>query len=395
MYTMTMEPSTRPEVYQEMFNRCRLAIKLRWVGAGVIFAVAAVLSAFVGYSLITSIFIAAFVGSYNLIGYLSLNELKNRNWSLAPRGPKRLLDTLLVLDLLTIAVSIWVSGGSTSHFLPAYLVFLPLASLALPRTQTAILSLVAVGLLNLVIWLPYFGILPPVFLTSGVHNLLVSNLAYAMQQSLYHSLFIILAVLTAQVGIHQNQILLAIQQKLTEQTEVKARTDELTRLYNRRHFMHVLEEQVAIWICDRKPFSVLMTDLDHYKEYNDQYGHLAGDNALRELSDVVRSILRLEDMAFRYGGDELAIILPSTSLHEAAAVGERVRRAVAAHVFVTPDGDNAKITMSIGVAAFPTDGRTIDQIISRADKALFFAKEERNAIRIAEDQAGWYIPKRI
>lgn len=379
-----MEPNTRPEVYQEMLIRCQKAIHLRWVGLGVLFAVAAALATYVGYSLTPAIIIAAFVGAYNLVGQLYVREFQHSNWALAPRGPQNLLEVLVLLDVLVIATSILASGGAASLFLPVYLVYLPLASLGLTRLRGILVGAIALVLLNLVIWLPYLGVVQPVLQTPDVQKLLVSDYLFVFQQSLHHSSYLILAVAISQAGIQQNQAILAQQRKLTEQTEAKARTDELTRLYNRRHFLHVLEEQVAIWICDRKPFSVLMTDLDHYKEYNDQYGHLAGDNALRELSEVVRTILRVDDMAFRYGGDELAIVLPGTSVHEAAAVAERVRRAVAAHSFPTPEGAGTKITMSIGVAGFPADGRTIDRLISRADEALFSAKEERNAVRVAK-----------
>lgn len=388
-----MEPNTRPEVYQEMLIRCQKAIHLRWVGLGVLFAIATVLATWVGYSLLPAILIAVFVGAYNLVGQLYVREFQHSNWALAPRGPQNLLEVLVLLDVVIIALCILASGGAASLFLPVYLVYLPLASLGLTRVRGILAGIIALILMNLVIWLPYLGILQPLFQTPDVQKILAGDFPFVFQQSLHHSSYLVLAVAISQAGIQQNQAILAQQRKLTEQTEAKARTDELTRLYNRRHFLHVLEEQVAIWICDRKPFSVLMTDLDHYKEYNDQYGHLAGDNALRELSEVVRAILRMDDMAFRYGGDELAIVLPGTSVHEAAAVAERVRRAVAAHSFATPEGSGTKITMSIGVAGFPADGRTIDGLISRADEALFSAKEERNAVRVAKTESNWYTPK--
>lgn len=388
-----MEPNTRPEVYQEMLIRCQKSIHLRWVGLGVMFAVAAILATWAGYSLVPAILISAFVAAYNLAGQLYVREFQHSNWALAPRGPQNLLEALALLDMVVIAMCILVSGGATSPFLPAYLVYLPLAMLGLPRMRGILAGVIALILLNLMIWLPFLKVLQPLFPTMAVQEILAGDFMFVVQQSLHHSTYIVLAVAITQAGIQQNQAILAQQRKLTEQTEAKARTDELTRLFNRRHFLHVLEEQVAIWICDRKPFSVLMTDLDNYKEYNDQYGHLAGDNALRELAEVVRAILRVDDMAFRYGGDELAIVLPGTSVHEAAAVAERIRRAVAAHAFTTPEGTETKITMSIGVAGFPADARTMDGLISRADEALFNAKEERNAVRVARGLITEYLPR--
>ncbi|HEV8583324.1 MAG TPA: diguanylate cyclase [Thermoanaerobaculia bacterium] len=156
--------------------------------------------------------------------------------------------------------------------------------------------------------------------------------------------------------------------------ETLAITDELTGLYNRRHFQDTLDRELRRAKREDRPLSLLFLDLDHFKQYNDRWGHSEGDAALRRVSDAVVESVRASDMAFRYGGEELAVLLYSCAKDQAVEVAEKVRRAVEA---ASPAEDAGKrITVSIGVATFPEDGEAIRELVDRADSALYAAKAE-------------------
>jgi diguanylate cyclase (GGDEF)-like protein len=165
--------------------------------------------------------------------------------------------------------------------------------------------------------------------------------------------------------------------------EALAITDGLTGLYNHRHFQESIEKEIRR--CDRegRPLSLLLLDLDHFKQYNDRYGHTEGDAALRRVAGHVMKSIRATDMAFRYGGEELAVLLPSCSKEQAAEVAEKMREAVAKGG-VRPGRFGGRTTISIGVATFPEDGRVARGLVDTADAALYTAKAQgRDRVAVA------------
>jgi two-component system cell cycle response regulator len=128
-----------------------------------------------------------------------------------------------------------------------------------------------------------------------------------------------------------------------------------------------------------------MLDLDHFKSFNDQYGHLAGDQALRETAEVLRQNSRNVDFVARYGGEEFAIILPETDLTRAARQAERVRVAVEAHPYLLETGAQVRrMTVSVGVAALMPEMRATEDLVHDADTALYRAKTGgRNRMELA------------
>ncbi|HWU36393.1 MAG TPA: GGDEF domain-containing protein, partial [Candidatus Acidoferrum sp.] len=173
--------------------------------------------------------------------------------------------------------------------------------------------------------------------------------------------------------------------RLFEETRQLAITDELTGLANHRQFYHQLAREVRRAQRYKRPLTLLMLDLDYFKQYNDKFGHLAGDQALRETAEVLRRNARDVDILARYGGEEFAIILPETEMERALIHAERARAAVAGHAFrgkdSNPQGD---LTVSIGVATLTPAMRKIEELVHAADQALYRAKSQgRNRLELA------------
>jgi diguanylate cyclase (GGDEF)-like protein len=159
--------------------------------------------------------------------------------------------------------------------------------------------------------------------------------------------------------------------KKNEELELLSTTDSLTGLSNHRSLMQRLNDEASRFAKDRRVFSVLVGDVDHFKQYNDAYGHPAGDEVLKAIADIMRASTRKVDCCARYGGEEFVIVLPDTAVADALEVAEHIRARVAAKKF-----SGRKITLSIGVAAFPEDADDAETIIAVADEALYQAKRE-------------------
>ncbi|BCV20143.1 GGDEF domain-containing protein [Moorella sp. Hama-1] len=161
--------------------------------------------------------------------------------------------------------------------------------------------------------------------------------------------------------------------------ELAAITDDLTRIYNYRYFERTLDN---LLVPGQKPRSlaVLMLDIDRFKEINDAFGHLTGNRVLVELAAILKEQTRDQDIVTRFGGEEFAVILPDTDYHGALQVAERIRQAIAGHVF-QGEGKAIHLTVSTGVAVWPEDGVDKNEIIDRADSALYQAKTTgRNSV---------------
>jgi diguanylate cyclase (GGDEF)-like protein len=159
--------------------------------------------------------------------------------------------------------------------------------------------------------------------------------------------------------------------KKNEELELLSTTDSLTGLSNHRSLMKRLDDEVARFKKDRHGFSVLVGDVDHFKQYNDAFGHPAGDEVLQRIAEIMRASTREVDCCARYGGEEFVIVLPNTAIADALDTAEHIRARVAAKKF-----NGRKITLSIGVASFPEDADDAETIIAVADEALYQAKRE-------------------
>ena len=160
-------------------------------------------------------------------------------------------------------------------------------------------------------------------------------------------------------------------------------TDALTGLYNRRHLMGTLANEVQRSRRLRRTFSVLLADVDHFKQYNDTHGHLGGDAVLVKIAEILRQTTRGVDSVARYGGEEFLVMLIEAPIATAAAVGERLRARVAAEEF-----GGGRVTVSVGAAEYPTHGETPEELIASADAAMYQAKGEgRDRVVVAGRRA--------
>jgi diguanylate cyclase (GGDEF)-like protein len=171
-----------------------------------------------------------------------------------------------------------------------------------------------------------------------------------------------------------------------KELEQLSTTDSLTGLFNRKHLMEKLDLELGRSDRYQHDFTLLIIDIDHFKRYNDTYGHLAGDEVLRRMGTTLKESIRKSDYAARYGGEEFIVLLPETGAEAGAQMAERIRRKMAEEEMGT-DTNRTNVTISAGVASFPDYGENAETLIRNADEALYEAKRRgRNQIIIAGDR---------
>lgn len=163
-----------------------------------------------------------------------------------------------------------------------------------------------------------------------------------------------------------------------------ANTDALTGLYNKRYFMDCLEKEFSYSKRTEQPLSLLLIDIDHFKQVNDNYGHVVGDKILKLLGTLLSSQLRLENVSCRFGGEEFGIIIRGATIEKALHVGERIRSLVAQQKVISKNRE-VTFTISVGVSTF--NGKnfsTTEDFLTRADELLYQAKQKGRNKTIAD-----------
>jgi len=168
---------------------------------------------------------------------------------------------------------------------------------------------------------------------------------------------------------------------LIRQLRDKARTDPKTGLLNAAGWSTTADSELTRAARAQLPCGLLVIDLDHFKAFNDSYGHLAGDSILRSVADTVSAEVRAYDVVGRFGGEEFVVLLPATNETETVHVAERIRARIAALPLPTPDD---RLTVSIGVAVFPIHSKTLEELLHTADMAMYSAKASgRDRVHLA------------
>ena len=292
----------------------------------------------------------------------------------------------LLLDLLFVTVVIHFSGGAVSWFWPMYLVVTLESVLVMEKSSDTFAfalgaSLAYGGLLQF----EFYGIIPPVIMP--FENLsLQQTLPYGVTKWAWMTMT---NMSVAAIGVY---LMAAIRHREEELKKLVIK-DNLTALYNRAYFFFRLHSELQRAKRYKRPLSLLIMDMDNFKQFNDRYGHLVGDRLLRVLSDTIRAGVRYSagkpsyelDIPCRYGGDEFAIIVPETNSAQAAIMAERLRGEInvkcghemMAHL-QAPTGslplEFPDVTVSVGVASFPDHASTTEALVKAADDAMYASK---------------------
>ncbi|MBD67029.1 MAG: hypothetical protein CME62_17640 [Halobacteriovoraceae bacterium] len=157
--------------------------------------------------------------------------------------------------------------------------------------------------------------------------------------------------------------------------EILALTDDVTGLFNQRKLTEDLKTAVDIHQKEHKTFSIMFIDVDHFKNVNDNYGHIIGSQLLKDMGVLLKNILRETDHIYRYGGDEFVIIMPNISIEIVHRVASRVLKQLKAHEFKIDNGEIYNMSISIGIAEYPTDANTAKEIIRFADEMMYKSKK--------------------
>jgi diguanylate cyclase (GGDEF)-like protein len=182
-------------------------------------------------------------------------------------------------------------------------------------------------------------------------------------------------------AILAHQFALALRRlKLYKDIETLAITDGLTGVYTRRYFLERFDEEIKRSSLRKSNLSFLMIDADHFKAVNDQHGHLTGDLVLKEISNIIQENVREIDIVGRFGGEEFCVILPDTDLEGSRVVAERIRKSAHKRTIKAYDS-TLRVTLSIGLAVYPSDGKLLEELMDKADWALYRAKSQgRNCV---------------
>jgi len=264
-------------------------------------------------------------------------------------------------DLIALSLIVLFSGGLSSPIIAMFIVYIMIATFltdyhkAFRNTLTVIVLLLVITLLQ------------------------NSENFFSSQQTMAMLTFDIMFIFTYFVSgylsknLHTNEALL---KELLKQTQELSIADGLTGLYNQMHFFELLNLETRKSQRYNLNYSLIMFDVDFFKNYNDHNGHMHGSETLKSIGTIMKNKFRNTDLLAKYGGDEFVIILPQTDKVGAYLAAERLRESVEKQVFPGAETQPLKkLTISIGLASYPEHGLSDEEILNRADKALYFAKE--------------------
>lgn len=267
----------------------------------------------------------------------------------------------LSFDLIALSLTILFSGGLNSPIIAMFIVYIMIATFltdyhkAFRSTLTVIVLLLAITLLQ--------------------RDEKFSTSQQIMAMLTFDIMFIFTYFVSGYLSknLHTNESLL---KELLKQTQELSISDGLTGLYNQMYFFELLNLETKKSQRHNLSYSLIMFDVDFFKNYNDHNGHMHGSETLKSIGTIMKNKFRATDLLAKYGGDEFVIILPQTDKVGAYLAAERLRESVEKQVFPGAETQpQKKLTISIGLASYPEHGLSDEEILNCADKALYFAKE--------------------
>jgi diguanylate cyclase (GGDEF)-like protein len=397
------------EMLKEGRERVGLVIRARWIVLGILATYGIIpyiyfqhssadISEITSLHCVIPIIAWCVVAVYNSFFHFSYKKFAN----IRPLNQIQLL-----LDLFFVTVVVHFSGGAVSWFWAMYMVLTLEASLIMEKgSDTFAIALGGILAYGGLLMFEYYGLIRSVKMPFE-NNLLQQTLSYEIIKWAWVSST---NLCLAFIGVFMMKTVRDREEHL-RQLVIK---DSLTSLYNRRYFFYRLTSEIQRAKRYKRNLSLLILDVDDFKKYNDRYGHLEGDVVLRAISDTILSGIRRSDgkpsydvdIACRYGGEELAVILPETDSAQGAVTAERLRGliekecdlAVARKAVIGSDearGEVPGLTVSIGVASYPAHATDTEGLISSADKAMFIAKGTgKNRVVVSDSHAASPEPDR-
>lgn len=391
-YISTDAPTTDElELLNESKARIAQVIRARWIILGILAAYGVVLYVVFQYysialgSVTTLQFVFPVIALCAMATYNAF-FLYSYQWFANIRPLNQIQ---LLLDLLFVTVVIHFSGGAVSWFWPMYLIVTLESALVMEKYSDTFAfalgaSLAYGGLLHF----EFYGIITPA--SMPFENLsLQQTLPYEVTKWAWVTMT---NMSVAAIGIY----LMKTIRHREEELKKLVNKDNLTTLYNRAYFYYRLSSEIHRAKRYNRTLSILIMDMDNFKQFNDLYGHLVGDQLLRVLSGTIRTNIRYStgnpsyelDIPCRYGGDEFAIIVPETTFAQATIVAGRlckeikvkcghelmaqIQAATGSHPMDAPD-----VTVSVGVASFPEDASITDALVKAADDAMYMSKRSK------------------
>lgn len=343
--------------------------KNRWLTKGRFFYTLFIFVFFIVYAYISGVVDVRLreiilIVSLSMLGNLLFSLVLKRNLKFSPAEVNRSLSSLAVLqvdfDLVVLGLLIFFCGGFESPLLVFFVYYIVMTTFLVEHKKALKNTLAAVVVVAAIFLVDRGGHLSSKELTTLVG-------------------FSFILLFTYLVSAYLSQHLRENEEKLRELLEKfreQSVTDGLTGLYNQTHFFLLFNLQLERAKRSHTPFSLIIFDVDHFKNYNDSNGHMAGSAALEKVGQLMQKIFRITDILAKYGGDEFVIILPNSDRIGAFLGAERLREMVEHTAFAGGEKQPlGKITLSIGIASYPEHGTTTPDILAKADKAMYVAKK--------------------
>lgn len=304
------------------------------------------------------IFILAVIG--NLLSSFSLKSIiKKKGKDLEHPSLLSLATVQLDFDLVIFSLIIFISGGIKSPVMILYIFYILISAFIVDQDKYFRNTAITISIVSLF------------YLTEGALSLTEKISQMVAFDIILLSTFFISSHLSKNLKENKDTL-----QYLLRRTRDLSITDGLTGLYNQTHFFQLLSGQIKKAIRYKHIFSVLLFDIDYFKIYNDNNGHIKGSEAIGRVGEIITETFRTFDIAARYGGDEYVVILPNTDKIGAFLAADRLRERVGKEEFPGMEHQpEKKITLSMGISSYPDEGDTKEDILNCADKALYEAKK--------------------